>query len=300
VSAPKKVIVRVKGGLGNQLFCYAAARRLALSSNAELVIDHVTGFVRDRQHRRRYALDPFAIPARKATPAERMEPFERYRRAAKKLVARSRPFERRRYLEQEGRAFDARLLTVAVKGTLYLDGLWQSERYIKDVEERIREDLRIVAPKDASNQALAEDIRNNPQAIGVHVRWFGGPDDMEAVRLSSDYYRRAFAVVEERVESPHYYLFSDDPEATRARLDLANRQITHVAHNQGDDHAYADLWLMTKCRHFVIASSTFSWWGAWLTEEAGTIVVCPGTKLTSSPATSWHFPGQVPTRWLTI
>lgn len=86
-SGMSKLIARIKGGLGNQLFCYAEARRLALVNNAELVIDDVTGFVRDRQYRRQYALARFHIPARKATPAERMEPFERYRRGLAKFVA---------------------------------------------------------------------------------------------------------------------------------------------------------------------------------------------------------------------
>ena len=75
-----KIIARIKGGLGNQLFCYAAARRLALANNVELVIDDVTGFARDRQYGRQYALDHLHIPVRKATPAERLELFQRYRR----------------------------------------------------------------------------------------------------------------------------------------------------------------------------------------------------------------------------
>ena len=66
-----KIIARIKGGFGNQLFDYAAARRLALINNVELVIDDVTGFARDRQYRREYILDRFNISARKATPAER-------------------------------------------------------------------------------------------------------------------------------------------------------------------------------------------------------------------------------------
>ena len=72
----KKVIVRIKGGLGNQLFCYAAARRMALVNDAELVIDEVTGFARDHQYKRFYQLDAFQIPCRKATALERMEPME--------------------------------------------------------------------------------------------------------------------------------------------------------------------------------------------------------------------------------
>jgi hypothetical protein len=105
-----KLIVRIKGGLGNQLFCYAAARRLALVNDAELVIDDVTGFARDQQYRRRYMLDRFNILARKATPRERLEPFERYRRGVMRLLSRRKPFVERHYLEREGIEFDERLL----------------------------------------------------------------------------------------------------------------------------------------------------------------------------------------------
>ena len=114
-SKSRKIITRIKGGLGNQLFCYAAARRLALVNSAELVIDDVTGFVRDHNYRRRYALDHFHIPARKATPAERLEPFERYRRGLMKWSSRRKQFAERRYVEQEGEDFDHRLLALKVK-----------------------------------------------------------------------------------------------------------------------------------------------------------------------------------------
>src|SRR3979490_2538771 len=127
------LVARVLGGLGNQLFCYAAARRLALVNDAELVIDDVTGFARDRQYRRQYALDHFTIPVRKATPQERLEPFERYRRGMMKWLSRRQPFAERSYVEQEGVDFDERLLALKIKGTLYLEGLWQGESYFKDV-----------------------------------------------------------------------------------------------------------------------------------------------------------------------
>jgi len=120
-----KIIARIKGGLGNQLFCYAAARRLALVSNAELVIDDVTGFIRDRQYRRKYALDTFPISARRATPRERKDPIGRYRRGIAKFIAKQHPFHERNYIEQEGTDFDQRLLEFRPKGTVYIDGLWQ-------------------------------------------------------------------------------------------------------------------------------------------------------------------------------
>jgi len=118
----KQIITRIKGGIGNQLFCYAAARRLALVNNAELIIDDVTGFARDRQYRRQYMLNRFQIPVRKATPAERLEPFERYRRGVAKWLSHRKAFTERRYLEQEGLDFDERLLSLRINGTVYIDG----------------------------------------------------------------------------------------------------------------------------------------------------------------------------------
>ena len=78
-----------------------------------------------------------------------------------KWLSRGKPFSERRYLEQEGRDFDERLLAVKVQGTLYLDGYWQREGYFKDVEQTIREDLRILPPTDGLNQRMAGEIRDS-------------------------------------------------------------------------------------------------------------------------------------------
>lgn len=294
-----KVIARIKGGLGNQLFCYAAARRLALVNNAELVIDDVTGFVRDHKYHRQYALDHFHIPVRKATPAERLEPFERYRRGLIKLVSHRKPFAERRYLEQEGIELDKRFLALKVKGTLYLDGYWQSEDYFKDVEEIIREDLSIIEPKDALNQRTAGEIRNCC-AVALHVRWFDSPGSAATYNVTADYYQRAIALLEEKIESPRYFLFSDNPKAARSRFTLPENLVTSISHNRGDENAYADLWLMTQCRHFIIANSTFSWWGGWLRRGTEKIVISPKLEILEGKMTSWNFSGQIPNSWLKI
>ena len=118
------IITRNLGGLGNQLFCYAAARRLALVNNAELVIDDVSGFVRDFTFQRHHQLENFNIPCRKATMAERLEPFSRYRRYLKRAYNRRRPFAERSYIQQEGPDFDPRLLEINPRGTVYLEGFW--------------------------------------------------------------------------------------------------------------------------------------------------------------------------------
>lgn len=295
-----KIITRIKGGLGNQLFCYAAARRLALANNAELVIDDVTGFVRDRQYRRQYLLDRFQIPVRKATPPERLEPLERYRRGIKKWLSQRKPFAERHYIEQEGIDFDPRLLTLKVKGTVYLDGLWLSEDYFKDVEAMIRQDLQIIPPTDSDNQAMAERIRQI-SSVAVHVRWFDAPGSESPHNAAVDYYQRALALMNERIPDAHYFLFSDDPVAAQARLSLPNHRMTTVGHNQGDEHAYADLWLMRQCQHFIIANSTFSWWGAWLAEHSQKLVIAPGFQLVDGKrSTSWGFKGLIPNKWVKL
>ena len=290
----RKVIVRIKGGLGNQLFCYAVARRLSLINNAELVIDDVSGFLRDT-HCRKYSLDYFQIPIRKATPAERMEPFERYRRGIAKFIARQKQFQQREYIEQEGIDFDPRMLEIYPTGTLYLDGLWQSEGYFRDVEKIIRQDLHIVPPKDSENLKMMDKIIST-NSVCVHYRWFDSPDTSASHNLNRDYYIAALDFIKERVSAPHFILFSDNPEAALEILGLPDDTTTCVRHNNDDESAYADLWLMTKCKHYIIANSTFSWWGAWLGESESTIIVAPGMSSLKS-YTAWGFRGLLPDRW---
>ena len=201
----KKIIARIRGGLGNQLFCYAAARRLAMFYDAKLVLDDTTGFVRDRLYNRKYMLNHFRIPVRTATPAERLEPFERFRRAALKWTARAQRYERRRYLEEESGEFDERLLKLRIHGTLYLDGLWQSEEYFKDIEPTIREDLSIIAPVDAASQQTAAAIRGC-EAVALHVRWFDAPTSSATRNTGAGYYERAISLIERKVASPRYFV----------------------------------------------------------------------------------------------
>lgn len=290
------IIPRIFGGLGNQLFCYAAARRLSLINDAELVLDDVSGFLHDHIYMRHYQLDHFHIPCRKATNAERLEPFSRLRRKLKREINRCRPFEQRRYIQQEGRDFDSRLLNLKPQGTLYLEGYWQSEGYFKDVESTIRQDFRINPPTDTVNLEMADQI-NDRTAVAVHVRFFDEPQATTCINNApTGYYARAIAEMERRVPEAHYFLFSDNPSASRSRIPLSNDRITLVFHNKDDINAYADLWLMSQCKHFIIANSTFSWWGAWLANWAGKLVIAP--CLTGSQGyRSWGFKGLLPDEW---
>ena len=293
-----KVIPRIRGGLGNQLFAYAAARRIALTNNAKLVLDNVSGFQYDHTYQQRYQLDHFNIKAKLASPKDRFEPFSKVRRYVKRWINQRIPFEQRRYIQQQGNEFDPRLLTIRPIGDLHLEGYWQSEQYFQDIEDVIRNDLSIQSPTDTENLKVSEQICSG-NAIALHVRFFDSLNAVGNNNTASEYYTKALGIMQERMPTAHYFLFSDNIVAARALIGLADHQITAVSHNQSDANAYADLWLMTQCKHFIIANSTFSWWGAWLSEHKDKIVIAPGFVIQGSK-TAWGFDGLLPERWIKI
>jgi hypothetical protein len=294
-----QLVVRLKGGLGNQLFGYAAARRLAKINNAELAIDAISGFSRDDEYHRKYRLDGFSIPIRLATPAERLEPFERVRRAFMKLNQRRRPYHLRNYIEQEFPDFDQRLLNLKLtSASNIIDGLWQSEWYFSDIEQTIRTDLQFKAPSDISNKNALDWIKNN-QAICIHVRWFSSAGS--GVNTNADYYKSALALIHSKVQSSFFAVFSDNPKAAVDLLQISDHQMLVVDWNTGDGGELADLWLMSNCQHFIIANSTFSWWGAWLgSKSKNQIVLFPRRTPDFGTPWSWDYTGQIPKHWIPI
>ncbi len=280
------------------MFIYAAARRLALVNQAELVIDSVSGFAHDHTYQRHYQLDHFTIPCRQATSAELLKPFSRVRRKILQSWSHRKPFEQRAYLVQESIDFDPRLLQFHLQGRVYLEGYWQSENYFKDVALTIRQDLQIMPPTDAVNLAIADQIRNST-AVALHVRFFDEPREKGVNNAPGDYYIRAIEAMERITPAAHYFIFSDLPEAARAILPLPDARVTLVQNNQSDERAYADLWLMTLCKHFIIANSTFSWWGAWLAKNRSKHVIAPGFEMRHGKMW-WGFDGLLPEEWIKL
>ena len=293
----KKLIVRISGGLGNQLFSYAAARRLAIKNNAELVIDDKSGFKYDYIYKREYCLHNFNIPCRMATLNECLEPFSRYRRKIKRLRNQLFPCFGRDYLIQNKIDFDSSLLDQKISKTLFIEGYWQSELYFKDIEDSIRKDLEITPPSDSMNLTCAEKIKNI-NAVAVHIRFFD-QDPNGSMNISYEYYDRAIELMEKSTKGAHYFIFSDQPNKVLKKIKIPNERVTLVNHNKGDDNAYADLWLMTLCRHFIIANSTFSWWGAWLSKNVDKKIIAPGVEIRSGVAW-WGFKGLLPAGWIIL
>jgi hypothetical protein len=294
----KRVVVRAKGGIGNQLFCYAAALRLAITNSAELVVDNTTGFKTDSKYKRTYRLNHFCISARLCNSNEKLEPFSRVRHFFARRFAQRQPFPHRRYLNEEQLGFDARILNHKVINTLYLDGYWQSYLYFQDQAARLNAELtiRITPSERLLHIARALQACN---AVAVHYRCFDNhAREQNYNSLDFSYYETAIRTMLNCSHNPHFYVFTDDiPQATErfAQLDMP---VTIVDTFFEVDQDIADLWLMTLCRNYIIANSTYSWWGAWLGRYSDKVVIAP--KMSCVGVGAWGFDGLLPHDWLTI
>lgn len=292
----KKVIVLIKGGIGNQLFGYAAARRLAYSNNADLVIDHVSYFKNDKKYNREFQLDNFQITARKARVLERFDPFNGRVKKIMNPIINKTLFKLRKYIIQEGREFNKNLIQYKVEGSVYINGYWQDEMYFKDIEGVIKDDLKIYSPNDDKNIKIMNEIKKN-NSVALHVRWFQRlRENIKKRNLMVDYYTNALSYIESRINNPHYYIFSDDPESAVNLIKFDKRKVTIVNHNQTSANAYVDLWLMSNCNHIITADSTFSWWAAWLGQNSKRIIITPSPK--KFIGESWGSETKIPESWV--
>ncbi len=302
---PRKVIVRLKGGLGNQLFCYAAARRLSLVNDAELVLDTVTGFEYDHLYKRTYSLADFSIPAHLATPQERMEPFGRIRRLFARKLSESKPLDQRRYIQQVGIDFDPGIVALRLQeGTTYFDPFGQSEKYFADISEQLKQDLKMSATVALDSRNTAATI-NSTESVALHIRWFDNGLNKNSSNISLDYYAQAIAQLLTKIPAAHFFVFTDRPDKATGMMEflLKTYQYTLVSQTKVLESAETDFWLMRQCKHFIIGNSTFAWWAAWLAEQdrSGTQVFAPSRNVNPlHSVTAWGFPGLLPDRWTAL
>lgn len=267
------IIARLHGGLGNQLFQYAAARRLSLFHGTELKLDP-SHFVH-----RSYSLHPFSIQENFATleevtctKGERRQGLHGY---VLKLKERSKPYYHRSiFSERYLRPYDPNILKT--QKDVYLDGYWQSEKYFQDISDVIRREFTVRFPFDSLNKKIAEEIKQC-ESVSVHVRRGDYVTSAAKNRFhgtcSLDYYATCVRLVAEEVKDPHFFVFSDDPQWVTENIHF-NYPTRYVTHNDATKH-YEDLRLMMLCKHNVIANSSFSWWGAWLNSNPDKIVLAP-------------------------
>jgi len=267
------VVVGLSGGLGNQMFQYATGRALSLRLGVPLVLD--LSWFSGRQDRV-YSLSPFTISAtRVGDRADKADQHSRWMslvgRIARRLAFRrmGSPIFRERFFH-----FDPTV--IGLSAPVYLDGYWQSERYFSDARDLVAGDFSLKYPMGSQSIEMLEKIVAS-EAICVHVRrgdYVTNPVASAVHGLCQlDYYQQGLKAVLHGMTDPHCFIFSDDPDWVRGNLKLPIAS-TIVDFNTGN-MAHEDLCLMAACKHFVLANSSLSWWGAWLCAYADKRVVAP-------------------------
>jgi len=270
------VTVRLKGGLGNQMFCYAAAYALATRNGMKLILDDISGFARDLRYRREFALDAFRVSGTRISLDNAYTCPSRVCHALRGRLTRHRPFQKRKVLGEQCQngifSVDRRLVDIPLRRSVYLDGYWQSPAYFEDVQTELRERLTPVASLAPDREVLARQFRACA-SVGVGIRLFtdAGENSIHRV-LDMQYYEAAMDRIASMVDQPHFYIFCDRPDLLAASL-RENDRCTIIDSLTENRKAWEDLWLMAQCRHFIIGNSSFHWWAAWLGRNHGKIVI---------------------------
>lgn len=169
------------------------------------------------------------------------------------------------------------------KGVHFYQGGWHSEEYFKAEEKAIYKTFQFNVPSDSSNMEVVDLIKNT-NSISIHVRRgdYLNKDNLNLFGKVCDknYFLTAIKKIKERVEQPHFFIFSNDMDWVRENLPCDNT--TYVDFNSKQE-SWKDMYLMSICNHNIIANSSFSWWGAWLNKNPDKIVISPKQFLNDDP-----------------
>lgn len=303
-----KVIIKITGGLGNQLFQYAMGRTIAIEKNVPLWLD-ISFFNNDDPYNRVYVLNQFNIKADKIL----FEPYldKKYlNRLASlyKKIDQSRDKKHKIFINEpdfldDSKAsmenyfrggpchkFDEFFLS-SISNNIVLNGYWQSEKYFKKIKSILLEDLKIIANIPASIRAFATQI-TSVNAVCIGIRQY---TDSEAssnhFKLTAEYYEKAIELISSKVENPHFFIFTLETQWAEENI-KSNFPITLITPNTSNEDAYLDLYLISQCKHFIIANSTYHWWGAYLSRNKEKVVI--------APKQGWGNSEPLPDEWIKI
>ena len=288
------IFTQLMGGLGNQMFQYAAGRALSLRLGLPLQIDLSWFHSSHTCTPREYALGVFPIAASFARDEEvaelRKQENSRLNRRLRKIFG-NRGWWRRCFVREPHFHYWPGFENL--KGPAMLEGYWQSENYFAASAGTIREDFAFPPLPAGAAAALAEEMRDTPNSVSVHIRRgdYATSPDVAAVHglCSPAYYRRALEIISDG-RSIRLFLFSDEPDWVRTHFNTCGHEAVIV--DLGGE-AVHDMHLMSLCRGHVLANSSFSWWGAWLGRDDD--IVCAPRRWFLNP--SQNAKDLTPKRW---
>lgn len=266
------VIVKLKGGLGNQMFQYAAAAGIK-KRNESIFLD--LSFLKkynqttDNFIARNFELDIFSNIGSLILTPFKSKLFDGSSKISRRL--KSLNILNHEILFQADN--DHNLIDLSSKSSIrYLDGYFQSQQYFNNVKESIIEKFSF-PELDQHNEGIKKQILASNNSTSIHIRRGDYVANSQIFKyhgvLSLDYYKNALNHLKnELCVEPELFVFSDDFEWVIENLDLSTTNL-HLIEGNTEENSWKDMALMTFCKHHIIANSSFSWWGAWLSQRQG-------------------------------
>lgn len=268
-------IVKIIGGLGNQMFQYAFYLSLKKKYPEEVIKIDTTMFDTYGLHNGFELKSIFDVDAEYASRQDirRLSffvGFYKIQRVLRKML----PTRKTECIEKNDFDF---MPVVWSNNDRYYEGYWQNQKYFVDAQAEVRAAFTFKKELSKRNLELIEKIQSAETSVSLHIRrgdylnhkLFGGICDI-------DYYKKAIEYVLENCDTPQFYLFSNDMEWCRINILplVKGKPLTFVDWNSGLE-SYIDMQLMSCCRINIIANSSFSWWAAWLNDSFGKMVIAP-------------------------
>jgi hypothetical protein len=287
------IIIKLIGGLGNQMFQYALGRHLAIKNGTVLKFD-ISDLINSSNDNseitiRNYELNNFNIEEKIASKEE-LVLFKDKRPKILRILEKLKPYNWRSKIYEKGLNFDQRILNI--KGDKYLAGYWQSELYFNEIRDFL---LNEFSPKKTNldNIGVIADKIKSKTSISLHVR---RGDYVKAYSnhyhvQDQTYYSEALQIIKQAYSNCNLFVFSDDIQWCKDNLNF--EELTYyVEPNQ----SFEDIYLMSLCSHNIIANSSFSWWGAWLNKNPEKICIAPKKWFKNKNKKN----NIIPKNWITI
>lgn len=290
------ITIILQGGLGNQMFQYAAAKALAVKWNT--VVQQDLSIFKIHQHKswcRPYELDVFDIEATKRFSTSFLN------KMWLTLINQYGQNTLVKLLKRKSRVFDSSISTMedwkSCSDNTILIGYFGTELYFKEYRTEILKDFQFKTPLDERNETVANQMKAT-NSVSVHIRrgdYLNEVNSKVFAQVSPEWYNRAIQKVQASKGATHFFFFSDDIEWCRSVFSEIENAV-FVDWNHGSD-SYRDMQLMSFCKHNIIPNSTFSWWGAWLNNNPDKMVIAPSVFFVDA-GKNGAYRQNMPKEWL--
>lgn len=282
-------IVRFLGGLGNQMFQYAFYKSLE-QTGIEVKAD--LNEYRDYPLHNGFELETlFGIHIKKVGPftAKLYDSSNRewHLRKLRRLLGLKKAY----YEQQTAFHFDS---SVYLKKPGLYWGYWQNISYVEPVAVVLRKDFKFIKTLSPGNMSVLDEIKAG-NSVSIHIRRGDYLNDPLLGGICGvEYYQKAVDIINQLFSGIRFYVFSDDIKWCETNLCIPDA--VYIKGNSGAD-SYVDMQLMSHCNHHIIANSSFSWWGAWLNNNSGKVVIAPA-KWVNIPSINTN--NITPSSWIRI